>query len=137
MVDVEELKVGENEIDTALDQLVAPLQGRSQELRKRLNTPAGRRSVALDLLTDKAVDRLVAIAKGEAPEIGVSSEDGDAAASESPETREAPADVDPETSDPDDKNTDTASGEEGTAPQLEAKLEPASDATQEPPPSEE
>jgi trigger factor len=75
VVDEEALKVGENEIDSALDRIVAPLEGRSQELRKRLDTPAGRRSVALDLLTDKAVERLMAIAKGEAPEPG----DGDAA----------------------------------------------------------
>ncbi len=131
VVDVEELEVGENEIDAALDNIVAPLEGRSQELRKRLDTPAGRRSVALDLLTDKAVERLVAIAKGEAPELGVGNDDGQAAASDSVEHENQTA------PNPQDQNPDAATGGEEAESQLEAKPESSSDATEEPAPSEE
>lgn len=133
VVDVEELKVGENEIDSALDQLVAPLQDRSPELRKRLNTPAGRRSVALDLLTDKAVDRLVAIAKGQAPEIGAEEdlEDGG-----EPETA-APSQETYEELSIAEHETDPEDAGEVDEPQPEAEVEQPSDSTQEPAPSEE
>lgn len=130
VVDVEELVVGENEIDAALDRIVAPLEGRSQELRKRLNTQAGRRSIALDLLTDKAIERLVAIAKGEAPEPGVISQNGEAEQPESPEPEEGAEDV---VSTPVDEAAEEATSED----EAQAQPEPAPDATEEPAPSEE
>jgi hypothetical protein len=34
-------------------------------VRKAIDTPAGRRKIAVDILTDKAIARLVAIARGE------------------------------------------------------------------------
>jgi trigger factor len=134
VVDDESLKVGENEIDASLDRIVAPLEGRSQELRKRLDTPAGRRSVALDLLTDKAVGRLVAIAKGEAPELGA---DGAKADDQAPESAsqtagEAAADEDLDIESaqhPPEKNEAEA--------QPAAEVEPASEIDEEPAPSEE
>jgi len=134
VVDVEELEVGENEIDAALDQIVAPLEGRSQELRKRLNTPAGRRSVALDLLTDKAVDRLVAIAKGEAPEPGVSSDEVETSQIEQPESEDAVEDA---VSNPDNEIAEQIPSAEEAEAQPEAAPEPDPDATEEPAPTSE
>ncbi len=87
IVDLENLQVGENEIDSALDRIVAPLESRSADLRKRLNTPSTRRSLTLDLLTDRAIERLVSIARGEAPELN----DGAAVAGEAQEPEGAPA----------------------------------------------
>lgn len=66
VVDVEELEVEDLDIDRELDRVVSPLKERGGELRKALDTPPGRRRIALDLLTDKAVTRLGQIARGEA-----------------------------------------------------------------------
>jgi trigger factor len=66
VVELEDLEVGDAEIDTELDRIIAPLKEQGTELRKVLDTPAGRKRIALDLLTERAVDRLTRIARGEA-----------------------------------------------------------------------
>jgi trigger factor len=65
VVEEEDLSVEDQEITATLDSFVAPLKERAEEVRKAIDTPAGRRKIAVDILTDKAIARLVAIARGE------------------------------------------------------------------------
>ncbi len=68
---VEELdfEIEEAEVLAELDRMSQAFGGgSSEELRKALDTDRTRRRIALDLLTQKAIDHLVSIAKGEAPD---------------------------------------------------------------------
>ncbi len=69
VVEQEKLAVAESEIDEAIDRLLESFGDDGEGMRQRLNNPATRRQIELDLLTDKAVERLVAITKGEAAPI--------------------------------------------------------------------
>jgi len=64
----EGLEVNEKEIDTHIEEVSAPWGARADEVRASLSSGAGRQSMRSRLLADKAVARLVAIARGEAPE---------------------------------------------------------------------
>lgn len=66
IVEAEELEVSEEAIDEAIDSFVEPLGENAKEVRQQLDNPSTRRQIELDLLTEKAVDRLLAIAKGQA-----------------------------------------------------------------------
>ncbi|HMK08227.1 MAG TPA: hypothetical protein VK449_04260, partial [Anaerolineales bacterium] len=70
VVEDEQLAVEEAEIDGALARLIEPLTDSADAVRRALDTPAGRQRLRLDLLTDKAVARLVQIARGEDPAKG-------------------------------------------------------------------
>jgi trigger factor len=71
IVDLEGLKIDESDTDAALDRMVEPLGEQAADVRKRLDTAAYRRQIEVDLLTDKAIERLLAIARGdEVPEPG-------------------------------------------------------------------
>ena len=76
VVEVEDLEVEDPDIDSELDRVISPLKEQGAELRKALDTPAGRRRIALDLLTDKAVKRLTQIARGEAEALPAPVEEG-------------------------------------------------------------
>ncbi|MFN2148753.1 MAG: trigger factor [Anaerolineales bacterium] len=66
IVDQEKLDVEADELENEINRIVEPLGSEgTQELKKAFQSDAGRRRVALDLLTDKAVSRLLAIARGE------------------------------------------------------------------------
>jgi len=65
LAEAEGLEVDETEIDGELERLTLALRASKETLRKAIDNPAGRRTLALDLLTDKAIRRLVAIARGE------------------------------------------------------------------------
>jgi trigger factor len=66
LVEVEELDVKEDEVEAEIDRIVAPFEGQSEEFRKSFDTQSSRRRLTLDLLTDKAIKHLTAIARGEA-----------------------------------------------------------------------
>ncbi|HEY42886.1 MAG TPA: trigger factor [Anaerolineae bacterium] len=66
LVEQEGIEVGEEEVDSEIDRIVAPFKEHSEALRKSFDNPMGRRRLTLDLLTNKAINRLVGIAKGEA-----------------------------------------------------------------------
>jgi len=73
IVDVEELKVEDDEIDAEIKRLIEPLGAEADKrLLEAFESPAGRQRIALDILTDKAMRRIVAIAKGEIEEQDVS-----------------------------------------------------------------
>jgi len=65
LAEAEGLEVDETEVDGELERLTVALRASKETLRKAIDNPAGRRTLALDLLTDKAIRRLVAIARGE------------------------------------------------------------------------
>ena len=65
LAEAEGLEVDESEVDGELQRLTVALHASKDTLRKAIDNPAGRRTLALDLLTDKAIRRLVAIARGE------------------------------------------------------------------------
>ncbi len=64
----EGLEVSEEEIGTHIEEVSATWGARADEIRASLSAGAGRQTVHNRLLADKAVQRLVAIARGEAPE---------------------------------------------------------------------
>ncbi len=66
LAEVEGLEVDEAEVDGEIARLTEALQANQDTLRKAIDNPAGRRTLALDLLTEKAIRRLVSIARGEA-----------------------------------------------------------------------
>jgi trigger factor len=99
VVELEDLEVEDSEIDGELDRIVAPLKEQGVELRKALDTPPGRKRIALDLLTDKAIARLTQIARGEAEPLPVPSADQAEAEGTEP-VSEAPAEVPAEEAEP-------------------------------------
>jgi trigger factor len=69
IVEVEDLKVEDDEIDAGIQRLIEPLGAETDErLLAAFESPAGRQRIAMDVLTDKAMGRIVAIARGEAVE---------------------------------------------------------------------
>ena len=62
---LEELDVDKEEIRVQIDAMSAPWGVRAEEVRSSLNSAAGQQAVRSRLLANKAVQRLIAIAKGE------------------------------------------------------------------------
>lgn len=69
VVQQEGLEVDEEEVGAQIEDISASWGARAEEARSALSSDAGRRELINRLLTTKAVERLVAIAKGEAPEL--------------------------------------------------------------------
>lgn len=69
VVRLEKLEVDEKEIGAHIEEISAPWGVRADEMRSSLSSDAGRQAVHSHLLGNKAVQRLVAIAKGEVPEL--------------------------------------------------------------------
>jgi len=88
VIAAEGLELDEGEIDTLIDELSAPWGSRADEVRASLQTDEGRQRMRSRLLGSKAVDRLVAIAKGEKPETADDASEEKEAADESEETSE-------------------------------------------------
>lgn len=64
----EGLVLEEAELDTQIEEISTPWGARAGDVRSSLSTDKGRRALSSRLLGNKAVQRLVEIAKGEAPE---------------------------------------------------------------------
>jgi trigger factor len=65
IVEQEGIEVAEEEVNAEIDRIVEPFKEHSEALRKSFDNPMGRRRLTLDLLTNKAINRIVSIAKGE------------------------------------------------------------------------
>jgi trigger factor len=65
VVELEGLEVSNEDIDSQITALSAPLGEHADKLRQTFSTATGRRMLASDLLTNKALARLTALAKGE------------------------------------------------------------------------
>ena len=74
VVSQEGLELDEEEIGARIEEISAPWGIRADEVRSSLKSDAGQRVVRSRLLGNKAIQRLVAIAKGEAPELVVAEE---------------------------------------------------------------
>lgn len=106
VVELENLEVEASEIDKALDNIVEPFGERAAELRTQLDNAGTRRSLRLDLLSDKAVERLVGIAKGETFEAAVADNEtpSEEAASVPPDSAEPEKETSP--SQPEERSED-------------------------------
>ena len=96
VTDVEQLAVRDAEIDDEIDTAVLSYGENAGLMRQFLGGEVARRSLSNRLLAQKAVDRLIAIAKGEEPAIGEPELDSVSEEEEAPE-----AEVDPESIAPD------------------------------------
>ncbi len=81
IVDREDLEVSEEELDIQIADSAEQYGDRSEAVRAALSTPEAQRDIRNRMLANKAVQRLVAIAKGETPE-------SDEAEDERPEVEE-------------------------------------------------
>ena len=68
VVSLEEIEVDEEEIKAHIEQVSAQWGVRADEMRASLNSDRSRNTITRYLLAQKAVQRLVAIARGEAPD---------------------------------------------------------------------
>jgi trigger factor len=77
VVELEEIEVDESDIDAEIDRLVSSFENESdkESARKVFDNPVGRQRINLDLISDKAIERLMTIAKGEADSIEQTSEE--------------------------------------------------------------
>jgi trigger factor len=78
IVRLEGLEVDETEVSTQIEAASAPWGVRAEEVRASLSSDRGREAMQSRLLAGKAVERLVAIARGEAPELVSEEEEGEA-----------------------------------------------------------
>jgi FKBP-type peptidyl-prolyl cis-trans isomerase (trigger factor) len=70
----EGLDLDQEEIGTHIEAVSAQWGVRADDVRSSLESDTGQQVVRSQLLTDKAIQRLVAIAKGEAPELASTTE---------------------------------------------------------------
>jgi trigger factor len=70
IVDAEDLSVEAADIDKEIEAMSAAYGQRAKDVQSALSSAESRRRLELSLLTQKALDRLTAIAKGEAPPLG-------------------------------------------------------------------
>ncbi len=68
LVELEKITVDAADVDKEIEAVSAAYGQRAKEVRDALSSKESRRRLELELLTRKALDRLTAIAKGEAPE---------------------------------------------------------------------
>jgi trigger factor len=94
VVKLEGLQISSEEIEAGIEQASASWGSRSEVVRKSFQSEAGLRAMANRLLTDKALQRLVAIAKGEA-EAAALDDSADAADAE-PASEAVPQTPEPE-----------------------------------------
>ncbi len=69
VIELEGVEVSHDDIDERIALMIRPFGADADKYLQVLNTEQGHRSVRLDLLSERAMQRLVAIAKGEAPEL--------------------------------------------------------------------
>ncbi|MCP4541862.1 MAG: trigger factor [Chloroflexi bacterium] len=89
VVTLEELAIDEEEIDAQIEEIIAPFGDRADEMRKALGSRENRAGIHSRLLAGKAVERLIAIAKGEAPELSSAEEQENEEAESATEEGEA------------------------------------------------
>ncbi|HEY4688798.1 MAG TPA: trigger factor [Anaerolineae bacterium] len=68
IVELENLRVDASEVDRRIEATGAAYGQRAQDVIRTLSTKDGKRRLEIELLTQKALHRLAAIARGEAPE---------------------------------------------------------------------
>ncbi|MCJ7510303.1 MAG: trigger factor [Dehalococcoidia bacterium] len=76
VAEVEGISVGKEDIDAEIERLAASSGPRADELRKVFGSAGAREALERSLFTRKTVERLVAIASGEAPPVEAAEESG-------------------------------------------------------------
>jgi trigger factor len=71
LMGAEKVEVNESQVDEQINNMLKQFGDQAESLRPMLDTPAMRENVRNDLLEQSVLDRIVAIAKGEAPEVSV------------------------------------------------------------------
>jgi len=69
LINEEKIEVDEAEIDAEIDNFMERFEDQSEKTRQLFDNPEGRRRINLDLLSDKAIKRLIAYAVGESDQI--------------------------------------------------------------------
>jgi trigger factor len=69
VAELEKVEVSDEEIENQIMKISTPFGERAGEMRKALSSDRARRMVSSDLISDKALKRLTAIARGEAVEL--------------------------------------------------------------------
>jgi trigger factor len=69
LVRAERLEASEEEIEDQIQTLMLSLGAQAPALQQFVNTPENRARIANQIVSEKAVERLILIAKGEAPEL--------------------------------------------------------------------
>jgi trigger factor len=129
VIEEEHLDLEAGEVDRQIRAMTDYFGKDGQRMTRTLSTPTGRRSIAMDMMTDKAIDRLVAIAKGEAPSEAAEAETApEAAAAEGASEAAAEAIAEPATAEAASEPTPEAPSETAAA---EAAGEPAAAAAPE------
>jgi trigger factor len=127
----EGLRIEEEEIEDEIDRLSEMMGEQADEMRQMLESPAGRLSVADDLMVELVQERIIQIAKGEAPplEEGEPEESAEAEVEvEQPETEESAPESLQEAEEPE--------AEAPEAPQEGSDVETAKEATEQVPSEE-
>lgn len=77
LVEVEQLAMTDADVDSEINKMIADLGGeeRAGQFRQYFDTPRSRVNIANQVTSDRAIGRLLAIAKGEDPALGVQRED--------------------------------------------------------------
>lgn len=101
LVDVEQLLTTDADIDSEIGKMIADLGGeeRAGQFRQYFDTPRSRMNIANQMTSDRAIGRLVAIAKGEEPPTGVQRDDAAEESSGADAGEDAAAAVDADTVD--------------------------------------
>ena len=86
----ENLQTDDDEIEAEIERMIAMMGPQAEEMRDTLESPGGRFMIMDDLMTNKAQERAMQIAKGEAPplEVGDTEETGDSQETAEPEDDE-------------------------------------------------
>jgi trigger factor len=121
LVSAENIEVKDEDIDEEIDRFMERFEDKSDKTRQLFNTPDSRRRIALDLLSSKAIKRLIAIAAGEVEEQIETELEPEATSETASDTLEAipesDMDTSEEVSDPNEGKTDTTSEIQEEAPQ--------------------
>ncbi len=92
IVNQEKLAASDDEIESQIDKLSAQFGEQAATFRNMLSRPDSKRNIALDLVTNRAFRRLIEIARGENPSIGLGPTDQAESTAEAPaESAVAPA----------------------------------------------
>ena len=106
LIATENIEVDESEIDAEIETFLERFEDKSEKNRQLFDNPEGRRRISLDLLSDKAIKRLIAIAAGEGDKTNVTEIETE---EEPEEVSDVIEDVSEEVSDEVHEETDQAS----------------------------
>jgi len=125
----ERLAVDDETIDAEIDRLSEMMGDRADEMRAILNTPSGRLSVADDLMVARVQERILQIARGEAPALEEETEEAEAKVEGEGPSPEGPAPAGEADTDEAKAEAEDVSPEALSVPEEEiADQEPASEA---------